>query len=62
MKFYEQLYKKIEQNFRIRHIIENSLPKLNENEQNSREGHITDLKCKTALKEMKKQKKSRLSW
>ena len=37
-------------------FFDKSLPKLNENEQNSCEGHITDLECKTALKEMKNPK------
>ena len=55
-KFYEQLYSKIEQIESDINFFDNSLPKLNENEQNSCEGHITDLECKTALKDMKNQK------
>ena len=48
---------------RIRLIFfDNLLPKLNENEQNCFEGHIADLECKTTLKEMKNQNKSRLRW
>ena len=55
-KFYEQLYSKIEQIESDINFFDNSLPKLNENEQNSCEGHITELECKTALKDMKNQK------
>ena len=55
-KFYEQLYSKIEQIESDIIFFDNSLPKLNENEQNSCEGQITDLECKTALKDMKNQK------
>ena len=55
-KFYEQLYSKKEQIESDINFFDNSLPKLNENEQNSCEGHITDLECKTALKDMKNQK------
>ena len=55
-KFYEQLYSKIEQIESDIIFFDNSLPKLNENEQNSCKGHITDLECKTALKDMKNQK------
>ena len=55
-KFYEQLYSKIEHIESDIKFFDNSLPKLNENEQNSCEGHITDLEFKTALKDMKNQK------
>ena len=55
-KFYEQLYLNIEQIDPDIFFFNNSLPKSNENEQNSCEGHITDLECKTALKDMKNQK------
>ena len=47
-KFYEQLYSKIEQIESDINFFDNSLPKLNANEQNSCEGHITDLECKKA--------------
>ena len=55
-KFYEQLYSKIEQIELDINFFDNSLPKLNENKQSSYEGHITDLECKTASKDMKNQK------
>ena len=55
-KFYEQLYSKIEQIESDIIFFDNSLPKLNENNQNSREGHMIDLECKISLKDRKYQK------
>ena len=60
-KFYEQLYSKIEQIESDINFFDNSLPKLNENEQNSCEGLITELECKS-LEGYEKPKKSRLRW